>query len=153
MSKTIIESPSDLYDLVGTTLGPSPSMEITQERINQFADATGDHQWIHIDAERAATGPFGATIAHGYLTMSLAAKFMPEIIEVRGIAMGVNYGTEKIRFPSPVTVGSKLSATGTVVSVEESSGGIKMVLRIVMQAEGAEKPACIVDAISVYFPA
>ena len=101
MSKTIIESPSDLYDLVGTTLGPSPSMEITQERINQFADATGDHQWIHIDAERAAKGPFGATIAHGYLTMSLAAKFMPEIIEVRGIAMGVNYGTEKNALPLP----------------------------------------------------
>ena len=101
MSKTIIESPSDLSDPVGTTLGPSPSMEITQERINQFADATGDHQWIHIDAERAAKGPFGATIAHGYLTMSLAAKFMPEIIEVRGIAMGVNYGTEKHVSPPP----------------------------------------------------
>ena len=153
MTKTVIESPADLYDLVGKTLGPSPSMEITQERINQFADATGDHQWIHIDAEKAANGPFGATIAHGYLTMSLAAKFMPEIIEVKGIAMGVNYGTEKTRFPSPVTVGSKLSATGTIVSVEEASGGIKMVLRIVMQAEGAAKPACIVDAISVYFPA
>jgi acyl dehydratase len=84
--------------------------------------------------------------------MSLAAKFMPEIIEVKGISMGVNYGTEKTRFPSPVTVGSNLSATGTVVSVEEASGGIKMILRIVMQAEGAEKPACIVDAISIYFP-
>ena len=90
MTKTVIESPADLYDLVGKTLGPSPSMEITQERINQFADATGDHQWIHIDAEKAANGPFGATIAHGYLTMSLAAKFMPEIIEVKGIAMGVS---------------------------------------------------------------
>ena len=153
MTKTVIESPADLYDLVGKTLGPSPSMEITQERINQFADATGDHQWIHIDAEKAANGPFCATSAHGYLTMLLAAQFMPEIIDVKGIAMGVNYGTEKTRCPSPVTVGSKLSATGTVVSVEEASGGIKMVLRIVMQAEGAAKPACIVDAISVYFPA
>ncbi|MDA0891685.1 MAG: MaoC family dehydratase, partial [Proteobacteria bacterium] len=103
MSKTIIESPAELYGLVGKTLGPSPSMEITQERIDQFAEATGDHQWIHIDAERAANGPFGTTIAHGYLTMSLAAKFMPEIIEVKGISMGVNYGTEKTRSPSPVT--------------------------------------------------
>ncbi|MDG1033584.1 MAG: MaoC family dehydratase, partial [Luminiphilus sp.] len=102
MSKTIIESPADLYDLVGKTLGPSPSMEITQARIDQFAEATGDHQWIHVDPDMAAKGPFGATIAHGYLTMSLAAKFMPEIIEVKGISMGVNYGTEKTRFPSPV---------------------------------------------------
>ena len=124
-------------------------MEITQERINQFADATGDHQWIHIDAERAAKGPFGATI-HGYLTMSLAAKFMPEIIEVRA-SQWSELWHRKNTLPSPVTVGSKLSATGTVISVEEASGGIKMVLRIVMQAEGAEKPACIVDAISVYF--
>jgi len=100
----------------------------------------------------AAKGPFGATIAHGYLTMSLAAKFMPEIIEVKGISMGVNYGTEKTRFPSPVRVGSKLSATGTVLSVEEAKGGIKMVFQIVIQAEGAEKPACIVESISVYFP-
>ena len=152
MSKTVIESPADLYDLVGQTLGPSPSMEITQARIDQFAEATGDHQWIHVDPDMAAKGPFGATIAHGYLTMSLAAKFMPEIIEVKGISMGVNYGTEKTRFPSPVRVGSKLSATGTVLSVKEAKGGIKMVFQIVIQAEGAEKPACIVDSISVYFP-
>ena len=149
----VFENLDEYAGAVGEELGVSDWFELDQDRVNQFADATGDHQWIHIDAEKAANGPFGATIAHGYLTMSLAAKFMPEIIEVRGIAMGVNYGTEKTRFPSPVTVGSKLSATGTVVSVEEASGGIKMILRIVMQAEGAEKPACIVDAISVYFPA
>ena len=149
----VFENLDEYAAAVGEELGVSDWFELDQNRVNQFADATGDHQWIHIDAEKAANGPFGATIAHGYLTMSLAAKFMPEIIEVRGIAMGVNYGTEKTRFPSPVTVGSKLSATGTVVSVEEASGGIKMILRIVMQAEGAEKPACIVDAISVYFPA
>ena len=149
----VFENLDEYAAAVGQELGVSDWFELDQDRVNQFADATGDHQWIHIDAEKAANGPFGATIAHGYLTMSLAAKFMPEIIEVRGIVMGVNYGTEKTRFPSPVTVGSKLSATGTVVSVEEASGGIKMILRIVMQAEGAEKPACIVDAISVYFPA
>ena len=127
-------------------------MEITQERINQFADATGDHQWIHIDAERAAKGPFGTTIAHGYLTMSLAAKFMPEIIEVRGIAMGVNYGTEKIRFPSPVTVDSKIRATGEIIQVEETKGGYKATIRVTITAEGAERPACIVDTISIFYP-
>jgi acyl dehydratase len=90
MTKLVVEKPADLFELVGKTLGPTEGMVITQERINQFADATGDHQWIHVDEEKAASGPFGATVAHGYLTLSLAAKFMPELIEVHNVSMGVN---------------------------------------------------------------
>ena len=152
MSKTVIESPADLYDLVGKTLGPSPSMEITQARIDQFAEATGDHQWIHVDPDMAAKGPFGATIAHGYLTMSLAAKVMPEIIEVKGVSMGVNYGTEKTRFPSPVGLGSNRSRAVAGVWVDEARGGIKWVFQICIRAEGAESTACSVESISVYVP-
>jgi acyl dehydratase len=152
MTKLVVEKPADLFDLIGKTLGPTEGMVITQERINQFADATGDHQWIHVDEEKAASGPFGATVAHGYLTLSLAAKFMPELIEVHNVSMGVNYGTEKTRFPSPVRVGSTISASGEILSVEEQKGGIKCVIQVTITAEGADRPACIVDTISVFFP-
>ena len=120
MTKTVVAQPSDLMTMTGTSLGPTDWLQITQDRINQFAEATGDHQWIHVDPVKAAEGPFGATIAHGYLTLSLANCFLPELIEVQQVSMGVNYGTEKIRFPSPVTVDSNIRATGEIIHVEET---------------------------------
>ena len=152
MSKTIIDSPKELLTIVGNTLGPSAPLSITQERINQFADATGDHQWIHVDPERAATGPFGKTIAHGYLTLSLANCFLPELLEVRNTSMGVNYGAERIRFPAPVPVGSEITASGEVISVEENKGGFKATIRMTITATGADRPACVVDTISIFYP-
>ena len=152
MTKTVVAQPSDLMTMTGTSLGPTEWLEITQDRINQFAEATGDHQWIHVDPVKAAEGPFGTTIAHGYLTLSLANCFLPELIEVQQVSMGVNYGTEKTRFPAPVTVGSNIRATGEIIQVEENKGGYKATIRVTITAEGAERPACIVDTISIFYP-
>jgi len=149
---TIVNHPHDLLTMEGTQLGPSAPMTIEQERIDQFADATGDHQWIHVDPQRAADGPFGKTIAHGYLTLSLANCFLPELLQVNNVSMGVNYGAEKIRFPSPVPVGSTIVATGEIISTEENKGGVKAVIRITIGVEGADRPACIVDTISIFYP-
>lgn len=152
MTALVVEHPHALLDLVGTHLGPSEPMTITQARIDQFADATGDHQWIHVDPERAAKGPFGSTIAHGYLTLSLANCFLPELLTVNNVSMGVNYGAEKVRFPAPVPVDSEIVATGEVISAEENKGGIKVVIRVTISAVGADRPACIVDTISIFYP-
>jgi acyl dehydratase len=149
---TVFESPRELLGAVGKHLGYSDSLEITQERIDLFAEATGDHQWIHVDPERAATGPFGKTIAHGYLTLSLASYFLPRILEVRNVAMGVNYGTDKVRFPAPVPVGSKVRAGAELVKAEELKGGIQATIRVTIEVEGADRPSCVVDTISRYFP-
>ncbi|MEU2348673.1 MaoC family dehydratase [Modestobacter sp. NPDC049651] len=130
--------------LVGKQLGPSDWVEITQEKVNQFADATGDHQWIHVDVERATKeSPFGGPIAHGYLTLSLTPLFMPQMMKITGFGMGVNYGTEKVRFPSPVPVGSKVRASAVVDSVTEVAGGIQMQTTMTFEVEGAAKPACV----------
>ena len=142
----------DLKDQVGTHLGNTEWMVIDQARIDQFADATDDHQWIHVDAEKAATGPFGATIAHGYLTLALVNKFLPDLITVTGTSMGVNYGCEKVRFPAAVVVGSSIRAVGDVITVEEVSGGCQMVVRVTIEIRGSERPACIVDTISRFYP-
>ena len=147
----VFNSPAELDSSVGTILGYSDWLEITQDRINKFADATGDHQWIHVDVERAKKGPFGAPIAHGYLTLSLVSLFLPQIMEVHGISMGVNYGTEKVRFPSPVTVGSRIRGMGELVSVEPVKGGVQAVVRVTVEIEGKDKPACVVDTISRYY--
>ena len=152
MSQCIVDQPNDLLEAVGQTLGPSEPLVVTQERINQFAEATGDDQWIHVDQERAANGPFGHTIAHGYLTLSLAAYFLPQLLSVKNMSMGVNYGTEKVRFPSAVTEGSTLRATGEIISAEPSGGGVKVVVRMTLTADGAERPACVVDTISLFYP-
>jgi len=152
MTQCVLDHPKDLLDAVGQQLGPTEPLTISQERINQFADATGDHQWIHLDQERAASGPFGRTIAHGYLTLSLAAYFLPQLLSVRRTSMGVNYGAEKVRFPSAVPEGSTLRATGEIISAEESGGGIKVVVRMTMTADGADRPACVVDTISLFYP-
>lgn len=152
MTTLLVPTPNDLLDLVGTTLGPTPGLVIDQQRINTFAEATGDHQWIHVDPERAASGPFGKTIAHGYLSLSLSSHFLPQLLRVESFSMGVNYGVDTVRFPAPVPVDSSLYATGEVVSAEPFKGGIKLVVRISMSVEGADRPSCIVDTISVFYP-
>ena len=152
MSLTVFESPDALLGQEGTKVGPSEWMTMTQERIDTFADATGDHQWIHVDPEKAAKGPFGKTIAHGYLTLSLTSKFMPEIIEVRGMSMGINYGSDRLRFLSPVPVGSRLRGHGEFLEIKEVPGGYQSTLRVTIEIEGEEKPACVVDTISRYYP-
>ena len=150
---TIFKQPQELLDNVGKSLGETPWMIIEQDRINLFADATGDHQWIHVDPVKAKDGPFGACIAHGYLTLSLVNYFLPQLIDVQGISMGVNVGLDRVRFPSPVTVGSKIRGKGEIVQVEEMKGGIQSVVRVTVEIEGSDKPACIADTISRYFPA
>lgn len=150
---TVFKTPADLRAAVGQHLGYSDWLEITQDRINLFADATGDHQWIHVDPERAKSGPFGTCIAHGYLTLSLVNLFMPQIVEVRGIRMGVNYGVDKVRFPAPVPVGSRLRGGGELIAAEDVKGGaVQATVRITVEIEGKERPACVVDTISRYTP-
>jgi acyl dehydratase len=151
---TIFQHPRELAPAVGTHLGYSDWLEITQDRVNRFADATGDHQWIHVDPERAKSGPFGGTIAHGYLTMSLVNLFLPQIMEVRGIAMGVNYGADKLRFPAPVKVGARVRGGGELLKVEEVKGGaVQATVRVTVEIEGGDRPGCVVETISRYVPA
>ena len=149
---TVFESPAALEPAVGSHLGYSPWLEITQERIDLFAEATGDHQWIHTDPERAKEGPFGACIAHGYLTLSLVSLFLPQMVEVQGISMGINYGSNRLRFPAPVPVGSRLRGGAELIMVEEVKGGVQATIRVTVEIEGVERPACVVDTISRYFP-
>jgi acyl dehydratase len=149
---TVFETPAALEEAVGRHLGYSDWLEITQERVDQFADATGDHQWIHVDPERAKRGPFGACIAHGYLTLSLVNHFLPQIVEVRGISMGVNYGADRLRFPAPVPVGSRVRGGGELVKVEAVEGGVQATVRVTVEIEGGPRPACVVDTISRYYP-
>ncbi|MEH6588860.1 MAG: MaoC family dehydratase [Halioglobus sp.] len=149
---TTFDSPADLLDSVGKHLGFSDWLEIDQQRINLFADATGDHQWIHVDPEKAADGPYGKTIAHGYLTLSLANLFLPDIMQVNNSSMGVNYGCEKVRFPAAVPVGSRVRGAGEVVSAEEVKGSVQVVVRMAIEIEGSDRPACVIDTISRFFP-
>lgn len=135
---------------VGNTLGTSKWITITQERIDKFAEATGDHQWIHVDPVRAASGPFGSTIAHGYLTLSLANLFLPEILHVQ-MRMGVNYGCDRVRFPAPVRAGSRLRGHGQLVRADTLDSGVQAVIRVTVELEGSERPACIVDTINRYY--
>ncbi len=148
----IFKTPADLKSALGEHLGYSEWLEMTQDRIDKFADATGDHQWIHIDPERAKAGPFGACIAHGYLTLSLVNLFLPQIVEVRGISMGVNYGSNRLRFPAPVPVGSRIRGGGELTQVEEVKGGVQATIRVTVEVEGQERPACVVETISRYYP-
>ena len=149
----VFETPADLIGQEGTKLGPTEWLAIEQDRVNGFADVTGDHQWIHVDVERAKAGPFGGTIAHGYLTMSLVNFFLPQLIEVHGFAHAVNVGADRLRFLNPVKVGSRIRGVGEIVSVEEVKGAIQSVVRVTVEIEGQEKPACVLDTISRYFPA
>jgi acyl dehydratase len=150
MTRTI-EGIDGLKALIGEHLGYSPYTEITQEQVNTFADATGDHQWIHVDVEKAKAGPFGGPIAHGYLTLSLGPSLSPQIFSVTGISMGVNYGAGKVRFPSPVPVGSKLRLGATLKSVEDVAGGAQITMEFVYEVEGAPKPSCVAEVIFRYY--
>lgn len=149
----VFNSPRDLLGKEGTQLPASDWLLIDQERITAFGQVTGDMQWIHVDPERAKDGPFGATIAHGYLTLSLVNMFLPQMIDVRGFSAGINVGIDKLRFLNPVVVGSRIRGTGEIVKVEEVKGGaIQSVVRVTVEIEGKDKPACVVDTISRYFP-
>ncbi len=142
----------DLKTYIGQHLGYSDWMEVTQEQVNQFADATGDHQWIHVDPERAAKeSPFGGAIAHGYLTISLAPPLLGQVLRVEGVKMGVNYGINKLRFPSPVPVGAKLRAGATLASVEEIPGGAQVAMDATFEVEGADKPSCVAQVVYRYY--
>jgi len=148
MAQTVVEGLEGVQSLVGKELGHSDWVEITQERVNQFADATGDHQWIHVDPEPAKReSPFGGPIAHGYLTLSLIPMLLPQIVEITGFRMGVNYGTEKVRFPSPVPVGSRVRAAATLESATPFDGGIAMNMGVTVEVEGASKPAMVATVV------
>ncbi|MGY1651996.1 MaoC family dehydratase [Geodermatophilus sp. SYSU D01119] len=143
---------AELPGLVGRELGTSDWFEVTQDRVDTFADATGDHQWIHVDVERArAESPFGGPIAHGYLTLSLLVPLIAEVFVVTDTAMGVNYGLNKVRFPSPVPVGSRVRLTATLKDAEQVSGGLQLTLAVVVEREGSEKPACIAEPVYRYY--
>ena len=143
---------ADLEAAVGRHLGHSDWFEVTQERINEFADATLDHQWIHIDPERAKNGPFGGTIAHGYLTLSLLAKFVDEIYAIQGVRMAVNYGANKLRFPSPVPAGARVRAGVELLSVEAGPVGYQVISRVTIECDRSDKPACVVEAVVLVVP-
>ena len=145
---TVFESPDALLSAVGDELGSSEWVTIEQDRIDGFADATGDHQWIHVDPEQAAAGPFGATIAHGYLTLALTNLFLPEIVRVDNVSMGINYGVNKVRFPQPVVVGSRVRGHAVLTAADEINGGVQAVITITVEIDGMDKPACIVESVS-----
>lgn len=146
----IFTSAEELRAAVGEPLGHSDWLEVDQKRIDLFAEATGDHQWIHVDPERAAAGPFGATIAHGYLTLSLLPLLMPDVLRVQ-MKMGVNYGTNKVRFPSPVPVGSRLRATVVIKEVAEQGGGVQVTNLVTVEREGGDKPVCVAESVARYY--
>ena len=148
MAQTTFNGTGEVRAAVGQHLGYSDWIEITQERVNTFADATGDHQWIHIDVERAkAESPFGGPIAHGYLTLSLIIPMYSEVFVISDAKMGVNYGLNKVRFPAPVPVGAKVRLTATLKDVEEVAGGLQVTIAGVIEAEGGTKPVCIAEPV------
>lgn len=142
---------ADLATLVGSDLGPSEWIEISQERINTFADATDDHQWIHTDPERAAAGPFGAPIAHGFLTLSLLIPLWESLLDVQGVTTKVNYGLDKVRFVSPVKAGSRVRATANIVEVAEVTGGYQLTVDITIETEGGTKPAVVARSLQRFY--
>lgn len=148
----VFARPQDLIGAERTLLGPTEWLAIDQARVDGFAEVTEDRQWIHVDVERAKAGPFGSTIAHGYLTMSLVNHFLPALIEVRGFSHAVNVGADRLRFLNPVRVGARIRGRGEIVSVEDVKGAVQSVVRVTVEIEGEDKPACVVDTISRYFP-
>ena len=151
MAPRHIESIEALKGRIGEHLGYSEYMDVSQERVNKFAEATGDFQWIHIDVEKANAGPFGGPIAHGYLTLSLGPVLLPQAFTVGGIAMGVNYGANKVRFIAPVKVGSQIRAGFKLLTVEDTAGGARVTLEATFECEGASKPSCVAEVIYQYF--
>jgi acyl dehydratase len=150
MSVTV-DGLEELKKLAGSDLGTSEWIEVTQDRIGTFADATGDHQWIHVDPERAAEGPFGAPIAHGYLTLSLFIPLFTELLDVQGVTTKVNYGLNKVRFPSPVKAGSRIRLTARLAEVEEVPGGVQIAVDGTIEIEGGTKPAAVLQSLSRFY--
>jgi acyl dehydratase len=144
------QSAAELKAAVGKHLGHSDWLRIDQKRIDQFAEATGDHQWIHVDPERAKTGPFGATIAHGYLTLSITNNFLPQLVQVPTAKLGINYGANKLRFPAPVKVGSRVRCGAELLEASDVPGGVQVIVRIAVEIEGSDKPGCVVESITRY---
>lgn len=150
MAQVVIDGIEGVKEAQGRHLGYSDWLTVTQERVDLFADATDDHQWIHVDPARAEAGPFGATIAHGYLTLSLVSRFLSEVVEVKGISMGINYGTNKVRFPAPVRVGARIRGGVEMAAVEDVAGGVQSTARVTVEIEGSDKPGCVAEIISRY---
>jgi acyl dehydratase len=148
----VFATATELLSAEGVPLGSSAWHQVTQDQVDRFADATGDHQWIHVDPERAANGPFGGTVAHGYLTLSLVPMFAAQLLEVAGLAMAVNYGTEKVRFPAPVPVGSRLRDTAEIVQAVETAHGIRLTVRHTIEIEGQDKPGCVAETVALLVP-
>ncbi|GAA3515507.1 acyl dehydratase [Streptosporangium album] len=147
---------SDVRELkaaVGEHLGHTEWRQVTQEQVNLFADATDDHQWIHVDVDKAKEGPFGGTIAHGYLSLALLPSFMAELVRVGGLAMGINYGLNKVRFPAPVPVGARIRAGAELVDLKGTPSGYLSNTRLTVEVEGQKRPACIAETLSLYVPA
>jgi acyl dehydratase len=147
---TVFANVDALTAAAGTDLGHTDWIAIDQDRINLFADATGDHQWIHVDVEAAKQGPFGAPIAHGYLTLALTNLFLPQLIQVENISMGINYGVNKVRFPNPVRAGSRVRGAARLGSVDEVAGGVQALITVTVEIEGEPKPACVVENVTRY---
>ena len=151
---TTFSSPAELLPATGTDLGTTDWLEVTQERVNLFADATGDLQWIHVDPQRAKDGPFGGCIAHGYLTLSLVNFFLPELIQIDNMKMGVNVGSDRVRFPAPVKVGARIRGRGEILKVEAIAGAaegtVQSTVRVSVEIEGSDRPGCVADTISRY---
>ena len=147
----LFNSPRELVTAAGRRAGPTDWSSIEQSHIDAFAAATGDHQWIHVDVERARHGPFGATIAHGYLTLSLVNKFLPQLIEVRGAQMGINYGCDRVRFPAVLRAGSRVRANAEILAVEELDSGVQAKVRVTLEVEGGDKPVCVADTLSRWY--
>lgn len=150
VANKVFSGKAELLAAAGQDLGVSDWLVIEQERIDMFAEATGDHQWIHVDPVKAAEGPFGTCIAHGYLTLSLVNYFLPQLVDVQNVTMGVNYGCDKIRFPNIVKVGSNIRGSGQIVNVEEIKGSLQVTTRVSIEVENEQRPACVVDTISRY---
>lgn len=144
MSATVVATGRDeLIELVGRPLGVSEWVEIGQERVNQFADATGDHQWIHVDTDRAGESPFGGLVAHGFLTLSLLPTLIPQVLEIRGFAMALNYGLDRVRFPAPVLVGTRVRGSVEIASVDAITDGVQVATTVTVEIEDERKPACV----------
>jgi len=144
----VFSSPAELSEAVGAELGAGEWLEVDQKRIDLFADATGDHQWIHVDPEKAAQGPFGSTIAHGFLTLSLIPALAKDVYRVEGVKMGINYGLNKVRFTSPVAVGSRVRPVVSLLSVDEVPGGYQIATKVTVEIEGGSKPACVAETLT-----
>jgi acyl dehydratase len=152
MSTTTTTTLAELPSLKGSALGTSEWFEISQERVNTFADATDDHQWIHVDVERASReSPFGGPVGHGFLTLSLFVPMWSQVLAVTDATMAVNYGLNKVRFPAPVPVGSKIRLTATLADVREITGGLMLTVSGVVEREGGDKPVCVLEALMVFY--